>query len=39
VENNLITLVPQQGAFIVNGQKGKYCVTLFSKQISSCIPS
>ena len=25
VENNLITLVPQQGAFIVNGQIGKYC--------------
>ena len=25
VENNLITLVPQQGVFIVNGQKGKYC--------------
>jgi hypothetical protein len=24
VENNLITLVPQQGAFIVNGQKGKF---------------
>jgi hypothetical protein len=32
VENNLITLVPQQGAFIVNGQKGKYCVTLFPKE-------
>jgi hypothetical protein len=32
VENNLITLVPlQMHAFIVNGQKGKYCVTLFPK--------
>jgi hypothetical protein len=32
VGNNSITLVPQQGAFIVNGQKGKYCVTLFPKE-------
>ena len=32
MENNLITLVPQQGAFIVNGKKRKYCVTLFSKE-------
>jgi hypothetical protein len=32
VENNLITLVSlQMHAFIVNGQKGKYCVTLFPK--------
>ena len=36
VENNLITLVPQQGAFIVNGQKGKYCVTLFPKKTCQC---
>ena len=39
VENNLITLVPQQvHAFIVNGQKGKYCVTLFSKGHFSAFP-
>jgi hypothetical protein len=37
VENNLITLVPQQGAFIVNGQKGKYCATLFPKETSQCV--
>ena len=37
VENNLITLVPQQGAFIVNGQKGKYCVTLFPKETCQCV--
>ena len=37
VENNLITLVPQQGAFIVNGQKGKYCVTLFTKETCQCV--
>ena len=36
VENNLITLV-QQGAFIVNGQKGKYCVTLFPKETCQCV--
>jgi hypothetical protein len=37
VENNLITLVPQQGAFIVNGQKGKYCATLFPKETCQCV--
>ena len=37
MENNLITLVPQQGAFIVNGQKGKYCVTLFPKETCQCL--
>ena len=36
-ENNLITLVLQQGAFIVNGQKGKYCVTLFPKETCQCV--
>jgi len=36
VENNLITLVPQQGDFIVNGQKRKYCVTLFPKETCQC---
>ncbi|CAG2193722.1 unnamed protein product [Mytilus edulis] len=36
VDNNLITLVPQQGAFIVNGRKGKYCVTLFPKETCQC---
>jgi hypothetical protein len=36
VENNLITLVPQQ--FIVNGQRGKYCVTLFPKGHFSTFP-
>jgi hypothetical protein len=25
MDNNLITFVPQQGAFIVQGRKGKYC--------------
>ncbi|CAC5384992.1 unnamed protein product [Mytilus coruscus] len=29
VDNNLITLVPQQGAFIVNGRKGKYLFLFF----------
>jgi hypothetical protein len=39
VENNLITLVPQQvHAFIVNDQKGKYCVTLFPKDHFSAFP-
>jgi len=28
--------LPQQGAFIVNGQKGKYCVTLFPKETCQC---
>jgi hypothetical protein len=27
----------QQGAFIVNGQKGKYCVTLFPKETCQCV--
>ncbi|CAG2257782.1 unnamed protein product [Mytilus edulis] len=36
VDNHLITLVPQQGAFIVNGRKGKYCVTLFPKETCQC---
>ena len=36
-ENNLITLVLQQGAFIINGQKGKYCVTLFPKETCHCV--
>jgi hypothetical protein len=36
VDNNLITLVPQQGAFIVQGRKGKYCVTLFPKEKCQC---
>ena len=40
VENNLITFVPQQvHAFIVNGQKGKYCVTLFPKGHFSPFPN
>ena len=39
MENNLITLVPQQvHAFIVNDQKGKYCVTLFPKGHFSAFP-
>ena len=29
-------MVPQQGAFIVNGRKGKYCVTLFPKETCQC---
>jgi hypothetical protein len=37
VENNLITLVPQQSAFIVNGQQGKYCVTLFPNETCQCV--
>ena len=32
MDNNLITLVPTQGAFIVQGRSGKYCVTLFPKK-------
>jgi hypothetical protein len=32
VDNNLISWVPQQGAFIVHGRKGKYCVTLFPRE-------
>ena len=36
VDNNLITLVPQQGAFIVHGRKGKYCVTLFPRETCQC---
>ena len=36
VDNNLITLVPQQGAFIVHGWKGKYCVTLFPRETCQC---
>jgi hypothetical protein len=31
------TVVPQQGAFIVNGQKGKHCVTLFPKETCQCV--
>ena len=39
MENNLITLVPQQvHAFIVNDQKGKYCVILFPKGHFSAFP-
>jgi hypothetical protein len=39
VENNLITLVPQQvHAFIVNDQKGKYCFILFPKVHFSAFP-
>ena len=39
MENNLITLVLQQvHAFIVNDQKGKYCVTLFPKGHFSAFP-
>jgi hypothetical protein len=37
VGNNSTTLVPQQGAFIVNGQKVKYCVTLFPKETCQCV--
>ena len=37
MENNLITLVTLQGAFIVNGQKGQYCVTLFPKETCQCV--
>ena len=36
VDNNLITLFPQQGAFIVQGRKAKYCVTLFPKETCQC---
>lgn len=36
VDNNLITLVPQQGAFIVQGRKGKCCVTLFPRETCQC---
>lgn len=36
MDNNLITFVPQQGAFIVQGRKGKYCVTLFPKEKCQC---
>jgi hypothetical protein len=36
VDNNLITLVPQQVAFIVHGRKGKYCVTLFPRETCQC---
>ena len=40
MENNLITLVTLQGAFIVNGQKGQYCVTFVKTcqcvSISTC---
>jgi hypothetical protein len=32
IDNNLITHVPSQGAFIVQGRGGKYCVTLFPKE-------
>jgi hypothetical protein len=36
VDNDLITFVPQQGAFVVQGRKGKYCVTLFPKEKCQC---
>ena len=36
LNNNLITLVPTQGAFIVQGRGGKYCVTLFPKESCQC---
>lgn len=36
VDNNLITLVPSQAAFIVQGRNGKYCVTLFPKETCQC---
>ncbi|CAG2237568.1 unnamed protein product [Mytilus edulis] len=36
VDNNLITLVPSQAAFIVQGRNGKYCVTLFPKKTCQC---
>jgi hypothetical protein len=36
LDNNLITLVPTQGAFIVQDRSGKYCVTLFPKESYQC---
>jgi hypothetical protein len=36
LDNNLITLVSTQGAFIVQGRSGKYCVTLFPKESYQC---
>jgi hypothetical protein len=36
IDNNLITHVPSQGAFIVQGRSGKYCVTLFPKETYQC---
>jgi hypothetical protein len=36
IDNNLITHVPSQGAFIGQGRDGKYCVTLFSKETCQC---
>ena len=36
LDNNLITLVPTQGAFIVQDRSGKYCVTLFPKESCQC---
>ena len=36
VDNNLISLVPSQGAFVVQGRNGKYCVTLFPKETCQC---
>ena len=36
LDNKLITLVPTQGAFIVHGRSGKYCVTLFPKESCQC---
>ena len=36
MDNNLITLVPTQGAFIVHDRSGKYCVTLFPKESYQC---
>ena len=34
IDNNLISLVPTQGAFIVQGSK--YCVTLFPQETCHC---
>jgi hypothetical protein len=36
IDNNLITHVPSQRAFIVQGRGGKYCVTLFPKEKCQC---
>ena len=36
VDNNLITLVPTQSAFVVQGRGGKYCVTLNPKETCQC---
>jgi hypothetical protein len=36
VENNFISLVPSQGAFVVQGRSNKYCFTIFPKEIGHC---